>query len=142
MRGNMRFSHEDIKEKLPEYIRETHMPDEVEAHLKECCECREEVSLLRELHDMPVPEPGDMFFETLPQRVRVSLKDKKKSLFFRLAPVFALIALVVTAGYIYYMIKTPDKVEEVFTFSAVVASINRLMMRGMESRACVHGVHG
>lgn len=110
----MRFSHEDIKEKLSEYIKGGLIPDEVKAHLKACKECCQEVSLLRALNETSVPEPGDMFFETLPQRVRASLHEKKKSIFFRLAPAFALIALVVLAGYI-YQLKTP-RVDEEFSF--------------------------
>ncbi len=112
----MRFSHEDIKEKLPEYIREGLIPDEVKAHLRECKECSQEVSLLWTLNKASVPEPGDMFFETLPQKVKASLNEKKKSVFFGLAPAFALIALVVVAGYIYYMMKIPQE-DEGFLFS-------------------------
>ncbi len=108
----MKFSHEDIKEKLSEYIKGGLVPDEVRTHLKTCKECSQEVSLLRALNEVSVPEPGDMFFETLPQRVRASLHEKKKSIFFRLAPAFALIVLVVITGYIYNLTKTPE-VDEV-----------------------------
>lgn len=111
----MRFSHEDIKERLPEYLREGFVPDEVNAHLEACSECSEEISLLRALKGDLVPEPGGMFFETLPQKVRVSLK-RKKGIFVRLVPAFALIALVVVAGYIYHTMRMPQ-VEEGFLFS-------------------------
>lgn len=109
----MKLGHEEIKERLPEYIREGLIPDEVKAHLKTCKECRQEVSLLQALNEALVPEPGDMFFETLPQRVRMSLKEKKRSIFFRLAPAFALIALVVAIGYIYSVIPIPTTDEEI-----------------------------
>ena len=112
----MRFSHEEIKEKLPGYIKEGSLPDEVKAHLKTCSECSGEVSLLRLLNESSVPEPEDMFFETLPQRVKVSLREKKKSAFLKFIPAFALIALVVTAGYIYYTTRVPQVYEE-FSFS-------------------------
>lgn len=111
----MIFNHEDIKQRLPEYIREGLIPDEVKAHLKTCSECREEFSLITELNKLSVPEPGNMFFETLPQKVRISLR-KKKSIFFRFAPAFVLIALVVVAGYLYH-ITTISQVEEGFLFN-------------------------
>ena len=109
----MKFSHEEIKGKLPDYIKEGLLPDEVKAHLKTCSECSEEVSLLRALSESPVPEPGDMFFETLPQRIKASLREKKKNTFFKFAPAFALLALVVVAGYIYYSMRVPQVYEEI-----------------------------
>lgn len=116
----MRFTHEDIKERLPEYVREGLIPDEVKAHLKTCSECSQEVSLLQALNEISVPEPGGMFFETLPQKFRISLK-RKKSIFFRLVPAFALIVLVVVAGYIYHMVKIPQ-INKGFLFSDPFAS--------------------
>lgn len=107
------LNHKEIKQRLPEYVRDGLIPDEVKAHLKTCKECEEELSILQTLKETPVPEPGGMFFETLPQKVRASLKkEKKKSIFFRLAPAFALIVLVVVAGYIYNIITIPTADEE------------------------------
>lgn len=67
------------------------------------------------LNKAPVPEPVDMFFDTLPQKVRMLLKEKKKSIFLRLAPVFAVIVLVVITGYIYNLTKTPEVNEVSFS---------------------------
>lgn len=117
MKENMNLDHEGVREKLPEYIRGTHMPDHVKVHMQTCSECREESALLEALRDVSVPEPGGLFFETLPQKVRVSLKDKKKSLSLRFAYVFALLTLVATAGYLYYTIDPSGTVEEVSIFS-------------------------
>jgi len=102
----MKLNHEDIKERLPEYIRAEAVPAEVKAHLEKCIECSREISLLQALNEAAVPEPGNMFFETLPQKVRISLK-RKKSFLLRLAPAFALIAIAVAAGLIYYMTSEP-----------------------------------
>jgi hypothetical protein len=112
----MKENHEQIKSKLPEYIRGDSLPDEIDAHLKECSECRNEASLLRDLLHVPVPEPGGMFFDTLPQKVRASLSNDRKSPFFRLAPAFGLIALLIITGFIYYVIKTPDTAEDLYSF--------------------------
>lgn len=107
------LDHKEIKQRLPEYVKEGLIPDEVKTHLKTCKECEEELSILQTLKETPVPEPGGMFFETLPQKVRASLKkEKKRSIFFRLAPAFALIVLVVVAGYIYNIITIPTADEE------------------------------
>lgn len=102
----MKLNHEDIKEKLPEYIRAKAVPDEVKTHLEKCIECSQEISLLQALNEAVVPEPGNMFFETLPQKVRISLK-RKKGFLLRLAPAFALITVAVAAGFIYYMASEP-----------------------------------
>lgn len=102
----MRLNHEDIKERLPEYIKEAAIPDEVKTHLGKCIECSQELSLLQALNKATVPEPGNMFFETLPQKVRISLK-RKKGFLLRLAPAFALIAVAVAAGFIYHMTSEP-----------------------------------
>jgi hypothetical protein len=113
----MKLDHEDIRERLPEYSRCTVLPDEVASHLKECTECRKEIALLQELSGTEVPEPGGLFFETLPQRVRLSLQVKKKNFFYRVAPVFAMLVLAVTAGYVYFMVQSPVQLEELYAFS-------------------------
>lgn len=120
----MSLNHEDIREKLPDYIKSGLIPDEVKAHLEACKECSQEVSILRTLNKAPLPEPGGMFFETLPQKVRASLKEEKKGILSRLVPAFALIALVVLvvlAGYIYQM-RTPV-LDEGFSFIDPLAPV-------------------
>jgi hypothetical protein len=84
-----------------------------------------------------VPEPVDMFFETLPQRVRASLYEKKKSIFLRLAPVFAVIVLVVITGYIYNLTKTPEVDEVSFSdpFAPQVYDLSGLIMDDIPSIA-------
>ncbi|HDK81283.1 MAG TPA: hypothetical protein ENH31_01775, partial [Nitrospirae bacterium] len=91
----MRPGHEEIKDKLPEYISTGNIPDDVKEHLRSCDKCSQEAFLLQELNKVQVPEPGGLFFETLPQKVRASVRQKKKGFLFRFVPVFTLIALVV-----------------------------------------------
>lgn len=99
------MNHDNIKEKFPEYMSEGIMPEEVKAHLEFCKECRDELSILQSLKETSVPEPGEMFFEALPQKIRMSLKEEKKSPFLRRrVPAFASIALVIAAGYVYYTV--------------------------------------
>jgi hypothetical protein len=118
----MKYSHKTIKEKLPEYIREESVPEEVHAHLKECSECRQDAEILRGLLDLPVPEPGGMFFETLPQKTRALLKDDRKSPLFRLVPAFVLFALIVITGFVYYAINKPEVAEELYAFNDPLAT--------------------
>ncbi|MBI5180085.1 MAG: zf-HC2 domain-containing protein [Nitrospirae bacterium] len=100
----MKLNHEKIKEMLPEYLRGSlseELKKDVKAHLKKCHECKEEIFYLSELIKIDVPEPGDLFYKTLPQRVKGSLKDESerrfslRSIFFR--PILAATAAVFIA---------------------------------------------
>jgi hypothetical protein len=104
----MKSPHDEISEKLPEYVRGGVIPEEAAAHIRECADCREEHSLLMVLHApgaADIPEPGGLFFETLPGKVGASLREgrkgKKSAPFLRFAAAFALIAVILTAGYVY-----------------------------------------
>ncbi len=100
----MKSDHEEIKEMLPEYLRGSlseKLKKDVKAHLKKCQECKEDVSYLSELIKIDVPEPGDLFYKALPQRVKGTLKDEGerrfslRSIFFR--PILAATAAVFIA---------------------------------------------
>jgi hypothetical protein len=111
----MRFNHEEIRERLPEYIKSGQVPDWVKNHIMECSECKMDFSMLLELHKVPVPESGEMFFETLPQKVVASL-NKKRSFFWRLIPALSIITLFIIAGSIYYLLRTsPENGALLFT---------------------------
>jgi hypothetical protein len=114
----MNLSHEDIKFLLVDY-RKGRLAEDVkpviEAHLKGCEECREELSLINELSDMSIPDPGGLFWETLPRRVINVSKDKDRGvglLHWLIRPVPALAGLVlivlITAISIYFYTKTGD----------------------------------
>lgn len=92
----MKSRHDEIKEMLPEYIKGSlseGLKKDVKAHLKKCQECKEEASFLSELAKINAPDPGDLFYKTLPQRVKGALKDESErsfsfsSIFFRPIPV-------------------------------------------------------
>ncbi len=117
----MRFSHEEVIEKLPEYVKRGFIPDDIRTHIDTCGECSQEFFLLTALNEVSVTEPGDMFFDALPQKIRASAKREKKGFFFRLIPVFALFAVLVIGGYVYYMVKMPGAGDG-FLFSDPFAS--------------------
>ncbi len=93
-----------MKEMLPEYLKGTLSEGvrmDVEVHLKECCqECMAELSFISEFGKVEVSDPGDIFWETLPQRVRAAIEEEKaksltlRSLFFRQLPVAVTIAVL------------------------------------------------
>lgn len=100
----MRLSHDEVKEVLADYLKGA-LPEatreEVEAHLKDCDGCVNELSFLREIVKINVPDPGDLFWQSLPGVVRMSVKKKDahrfplKSILFRPLPVAAGIAVLV-----------------------------------------------
>ncbi|MDI6890757.1 MAG: zf-HC2 domain-containing protein [Thermodesulfovibrionales bacterium] len=106
----MKLDHNKIKEILPKYL-EGSLPEEmrndVKAHLKDCQDCRDELSFITELVRIEVPDPGDLFWEILPQKVRGAVETKRdkrfslKSLFLRRLPAVAAIAALLLLVLIY-----------------------------------------
>lgn len=82
----MKLSHDQIRGLLPEYIRKSLPDDErfcFEEHLKRCDECSQTLCLLREIAEAEVPDPGELFWKTLPQKIRVIAKEQPAPGFFR-----------------------------------------------------------
>ena len=80
----MRSGHEEIMELLPEYLKGSlsrELGDVVQAHLEGCEECRNEASFLREIVESEAPDPGELFWQSLPRRVRLTIEEKKKERF-------------------------------------------------------------
>lgn len=74
--------NELIKELLPEYGANVLDPEDqklVEQHLSTCADCREELSLLRVMADGPVPDPGEAYWASLPNRVYRAVQEEKAS---------------------------------------------------------------
>lgn len=80
----MKSGHEDIRELLPEYMKGS-LPEDlrlcVEGHLKGCQDCRDELMLISEIAMIDIPDPGELFWKTLPQKVRASVKEGRKDRF-------------------------------------------------------------
>lgn len=99
----MSFSHDEIREMFPEYLGGSlseEMRNAVDVHIKDCSACRSELSMMSELVSIDSPDPGNLFWGTLPQKVKGLAKEKKahrfslKSLLFKFVPVAAAIAVV------------------------------------------------
>jgi hypothetical protein len=114
----MKLSHEEIKELFPEYLRGS-VPEEIrnsiETHIKGCKECRDELSFISELVKVDVPDPGDLYWNTLPQKIKASAKKEKsaifslKSLLAKQLPVAATIAVLIFSVLIFTKKKeTPE----------------------------------
>ncbi len=80
----MRSDHNGIKEMLPEYLKGSLTEEfrgDIEAHLEECRECRDELSFITKLIDINVPDPGELFWKTLPLKVRGAVEREKAGRF-------------------------------------------------------------
>jgi hypothetical protein len=99
----MSFNHDEIREMFPEYLSGSLSEEErnaIAVHLRDCSACRSELSMMSELVSIDAPDPGNLFWETLPQKVKVLVKEKKahrftvKSLFFKFVPAAAALAIL------------------------------------------------
>jgi len=101
----MKLSHDEIGNLLPEYHRGLLHLDEMRSvteHLSNCAVCTDTLSLLRKFSEDRVPDPGDLFWNTLPVRIRVmSAEQKRPGLFEKMLalslPVAAAVALAIIA---------------------------------------------
>ncbi len=78
----MTCKRDDIKNLLPFYT-ERRLPEYqliiVEAHLDECQDCRKEAALLKMLTEERVPEPGEEFWQEMPERVKAEMEREMTS---------------------------------------------------------------
>jgi hypothetical protein len=112
----MKSGHEGTREMLPDYLRGNLTEElriKVETHLKGCRDCMDELSFLTELVRIEVPDPGDIFWKTLPQRVKGEIGEENARRFslrsFLLKP-FPIAATIVAA---FFLIFTYIKKKEV-----------------------------
>jgi hypothetical protein len=129
----MKSGHEEIMELLPEYLNGSlsgELGKEVRAHLEGCEECRNELSFLRAITESKVPDPGDLFWQSLPRRVRLTLKEKKKERFpsgflVRRLPVAATIAVALLLTlFSLYPRKDKTLVQDPFFSDPLTASVS------------------
>lgn len=100
----MKLVHEEIKEILPDYLRSSLTEEimaDIKSHLKVCEECSSELSLVSELLKVDVPDAGELFWKTLPQKVRVVAGEERttrfslSSILFRPLPVASVVIILV-----------------------------------------------
>jgi len=100
----MSFSHDEIREMFPEYLSGSlseEMGNAIEVHLRDCSACRSELSMMSELVSIDAPNPGNLYWATLPQKVKGLVTERKdhrfsvKSLFFKFVPAAAVIAILI-----------------------------------------------
>lgn len=77
----MKSMHDEVSDLLPEYVAGS-LSDEVQGrvkrHLLDCGDCRETASLLSRVSSPDVPDPGEIFWKTLPVRVGNAVRDEKR----------------------------------------------------------------
>jgi hypothetical protein len=99
----MSFKHDEIREMFPEYLGGSlsgEVRNAVEVHLRDCPACRSELSMMSELVSVDAPDPGNLFWATLPRKVEGLVNGGKehrfsvKSLFFKFVPAAAAFAIL------------------------------------------------
>lgn len=99
----MNFNHGEIREMFPEYLKGTLSEDlrkTIEVHIRECSSCRSELSMMSELVSLDAPDPGDLYWATLPQKVEGLVRERKdnhfpaRSLFLKFVPAAAALAIL------------------------------------------------
>lgn len=77
----MHCNDNNIKMLLPAYLEEALDQGDlklVKDHLAACEDCRAELTLLRQMVEKPVPDPGGAFWQTMPERVFRAVQEEKK----------------------------------------------------------------
>ncbi len=77
----MKCNDKNIKELLPLYLeQELGEPERglVEEHLRSCEDCRTELSLLKMMTEETVPDPGEAFWATMPERIEREVRREKE----------------------------------------------------------------
>lgn len=107
----MKSGHDETKDLLPDYLRGALSEEiklEVRNHLDACIGCKAELLFLSEMMDADdVPDPGELFWKTMPRRVKASVKEENaksftiKSLFFRPLSVAATVVILFLAMFLY-----------------------------------------
>ncbi|HYA26689.1 MAG TPA: hypothetical protein VEE82_01700 [Thermodesulfovibrionales bacterium] len=129
----MKLSHDEIKEMLPDYAvgsLPSDVMDTVKVHLGECRDCWETVSLLTELREVEAPDPGDLYWETLPQRVRISstqgrsLRSSMRSLFATFLPATAVMAILIVLVAMHFQRKETPRLDFLFKDPLASSTIN------------------
>jgi len=118
----MKLDHDRIKEMLPDYLKGSlaeEMRSEIEDHLKDCENCRGECSFITEMMKVEVPDPGELFWQTLPQRVKGIVEEEKgkcfslKSLLFRPFPIAVTIAVLILLVFTHTTIMQKKEIKEI-----------------------------
>ena len=107
----MKYSHEELREKLPDFALGAASEGErsaLELHLKECPDCRAESDLISEMLKSDVEGPGDLFWKTLPQRVKLEVRGKNDrssqgSFFRRVLPLTAVAGVLIAVVFSYVL---------------------------------------
>lgn len=105
----MRLSHDDIKEMFPEYLRgilPKDLCDDMESHLKDCEECRNELFFVAKLVKVNVPDPGEFFWKTLPQKVIGAVNKEKAERFSIISFLFRPLPVAVTIAALFLLVFT------------------------------------
>ncbi len=101
------MDHNEIRELLPDYLNgkiSAELTALIQTHLYECRECTDEFEAISGISQLNVPDPGDLYWKTLPQKVRATVEEKGDRLPFYsafLKPLTAVVVTVVMITFVY-----------------------------------------
>ena len=115
----MKYTHDDIKDMMPDYLNGLITGPErngLEAHIQECFDCAKELSFIKELMKFEAPDPGELYWASLPAKVsRLTNREEKKIFtlkpFFRPVPAFLTVMLLAMAVISYVLINSGTDLE-------------------------------
>jgi Putative zinc-finger len=87
----MNCDRKNMQELLPAYLEGTLSAPErarLEAHLAGCSDCAAELNLLRIMAAEPVPDPGETFWESFPEKVHREVWHRRRPWHFRPGDLF------------------------------------------------------
>jgi anti-sigma factor RsiW len=111
----MKSSHDELEELLPAYARGRLSPGEakgIEAHIEECRDCREALSVLTGLYAIEVPDPGDAFWKTLPRKVRLGTRKEQGRRFSIRSLLLTYLPLAVAAATVWITVSMHQQKQE------------------------------
>ena len=97
----MKLRHEEIMDMLPEYQKDHLNPgrrNDIETHIKGCRDCWDTLYLISRLQKIEVHDPGEVFWKTLPQKVRASIEKPKTTRFSMKVLLFGPLSIPVSAA--------------------------------------------
>lgn len=100
--------HEKIKELLPDYLKgilQDEIRSDIERHIAGCPDCTHELAVISELVEIEAPDPGPLFWDTLPQKIRAHADEagcsRPRNWFFRPVPIALMASFLALSFFLY-----------------------------------------
>jgi hypothetical protein len=127
----MLLDHERVGALLPDYLNGllvTDLQTAVAEHLASCEDCAAEYALLQEMTALEVPDPGELFWQTLPKRIAAQAErpvpwwQKLLESLVRPIPVAVMTALILAVMFVPFATRYLGQPEQ----KDIIASVERI----------------